>query len=461
MSRLEAFLTSFRPALNHPTAVDLYAHCKNLEYELSEYQWPDYFVLWSSEHRVQKMAYSLALQSAINMFQVSYKLGLATSFRRLLMTAAMIRSLPAPLKNANRLQSLLLKACLDESAASHHYAYHLVDWSLRLAQYQLGLDGKGILSKLLTGKRHPYYWPLAEALPPSIPGRIDGDTLARVVDQKRHSPLYKREALKPPKTLLKAIKRYATQSGALAPIINAIEHQPALHEALIRSASEHAQTAPFKSTKHAYLYLGAQRASHILASASLQQHIDSHRVPLHEALMQRLSLLVELWHQLKYHTNVAWPLREKLVAQIIAIDLIHHPALATATQWPQLQPDTPLSAFGLLGVKPEPAQQKHSETLIQRWGLSEQVNQLVRFQTEITSKQQAVFLLGCILLQEIFDPHHALPKRWSSVQSKLIQQFDISSEKWHTIKRDAVAKCQSFSPLDVTICVVNDYNHSS
>ncbi|PYE35438.1 hypothetical protein DFP83_101325 [Idiomarina fontislapidosi] len=460
MNRLDEFLSVFRPTLNHPTAVDLYAHCKRLEYELSEYRWPDYFIPWSLTHRVQKMTYSLALQSAINVFLLTYKLGLATSFRRLLMTSAMIRALPTPLKNANKLKSPLLQVCLSDTVSVHHYAYYLVDWSLKLARYQLGLDGKGSLSNLLTGKSHPYYWPLAEALPPHKPDRMAGDALQRAIEQKQPQPLYKRDALKPPKTLLKAIKRYANSSGALGPIIHAIEQQPALNEALLAAASEHTRTAPFKSAKHAYLYLGAQRASHILASASLQQHIDSHRVPLHESLMQRLSLLVELWFQLKQQTNVVWPLREKLVAQIIAIDLIHHPVLANAIEWPQPQHDTPLSAFGLLGVTPEPAQQKHSATLIQRWGLSEHVNQLVSFHTEITNKQQAVFLLGCILLQRLFGKGVHLPKRWSGLQSKLMQQLGLSPEQSSRIEINAITQCRSYCPLGVNISVVNDYNQS-
>lgn len=461
MNRLDEFLDTFRPTLNHPTAVDIYAHCKRLEYELSEYQWPDYFIAWSLTHRVQKMTYSLALQSAINVFQLTYKLGLATSFRRLLMTSAMIRALPTPLKNANKLKSPLLHVCLSDKASARHYAYYLVDWSLKLARYQLGLDGKGSLSNLLTGKSHPYYWPLAETLPPHKPDRIEDETLQHVIEQKQPQPLYKRDALKPPKTLLKAIKRYANSSGALGPIIHAIEQQPALNEALLATASEHARTSAFKSTKHAYLYLGAQRASHILASASLQQHIDSHRVPLHESLMQRLTLLVELWHQLKQHTQVTWPLRERLVAQIIAIDLIHHPALISATEWPQPQQDTPLSAFGLLGVTPEPAQQKHSKTLIKRWGLSEQVNQLVGFHTEITNKQQAVFLLGCTLLQHIYGGEASMPKRWLTLRSKLTQQLGLTDTLTRNIATDATARCRSYSPLAINISVMNDYNHSS
>lgn len=461
MNRLDEFLTSFRSALVHSTAVEIYAQTKKLEYEISEYQWPDYFAHWALGHRAQNLPHTLALQSAINVFKLSYELGLATPFRRLLMTAVLIRTLPTHLSNTNRLKSEVLHACLHKKERRHHYAYYLVDWSLHLARYQLALDGKGTLNQLLIGEHHLEYWPYAELSRPYRVEKLTNEHLEPALQHKRATPAYLNNSVKPPKTLLKAIKRFADGTDSLIPIIAAIEQQPGLRKALHQAAREHAQVAPFKSTKHAYLYLGAQRASRVLASASLQQHLDRHRIPLHESLMQRLSLLIELWRQLNQTAQIKWPVREKLIAQIIATDLIHHPTLASAIRWPTVPDDTPLSIFSIIGAVVEIERQKYSSILIHRWRLPEQVNHLIRVQHEVTNKQQTVFLLGCILLQQLYAGEKQTPKRWLALLPKLCERLNLDATQLLRIKHDAISFCHSYTPLNTHICAVNDYNHPS
>lgn len=516
MSRSQALIESALAAFETPTPSALYQWIQHLDSEYTRHRYPE--LLLHHLHDISiPYAQQLALVAAVEALRLAMQLQLHTHSRRVLAVATLCRALNDNIQHWQQLglkQPLWCAAFYNPNRSVQSDSYYFSQWVLRLAQAQLETDVRP-LQQLLSYPHRAHYWQFAEHLhrPAHFATGVRLESVQttsavyflsastsywQVFDSQRQTlakisardyaswhrvnePLstnllqqldYLRAlnqtplnpSFKAPKALLSAIKRYTTGTGALAPVINYIQQRPLLADSIRQAAVQnklHANDPARMEIKHLYLWLGGQRASIVLATASLQQQFMQQRVPLQQSLMQRLSLLTELLQRLSQQVALTLPVPASLLALLTAADLFREPMLLRASHWPQVHQLASLTKQSWLGVAEDANTAvralRMSRQLAARWQLEKQLTPL--FEHHAESPLVALMGVANILVATSYHPEATMTESTQKQWFSALTQLKLSQERIEALRQDAIAQCHPCCPLTELTTV--SPNHSS
>lgn len=516
MSRSEALIESAVTALENPTPSSLYQWIQHLDSEYTRHRYPE---LLLHHLRDIPISYSqqLALVAAVEAMRLAMQLQLHTHSRRVLAAATLCRALDDNLQSWQQLglkQPLWCAAFHNSSRCLQSDSYYFSQWVLTLAQVQIEDDVQP-LQQLLSYPQRSHYWPFAEHLqrPANFATGVklestqakspvyfltastshwqvfdsQRQTLAKIpardyaLWERVNEPLsdnvlqqldYFRAlnqtqlnaSFKAPKALLSAIKRYTAGNGALAPVITYIQQRPLLADSIRQAALQNnlqANDPARMELKHLYLWLGGQRASIVLATASLQQQFMQQRVPLQQSLMQRLNLLTELLQRLSQQARFTLPIPASLLTLLTAADLFREPALLRASHWPQVKQLSSLTKQSWLGVSDDThtavSALRMSRQLAARWQLEKQLKPL--FEHHPNNPLVALMGVANILVVTSYHPEATMDGATQKQWQNALTQLKLTQERAESVCRDAIAHCHPCCPLTELTRV--SPNHSS
>lgn len=516
MSRTEALVETAVTALENPTPSVLYQWIQHLDSEYTRHRYPELLL-----HHLHDIPISypqqLALVASVEAMRLAMQLQLHTHSRRVLAAATLCRALDDNLQNWQQLglkQPLWCAAFYNPTRCVQSDSYYFSQWVLALAQVQIEADVRP-LQQLLSYPQRAHYWSFAEHLrrPANFATGVKLESLQansavyfltastnywQVFDSQRQTlakipardfALWERvnepinanvlqqldylralnqtqvnASFKAPKALLSAIKRYTSGRGALAPVINYIQQRPLLADSIRQAAVQNnlqANDPARMQLKHLYLWLGGQRASIVLATASLQQQFMQQRVPLQQSLMQRLNLLTELLQRLSQQAQFSLPIPASLLTLLTAADLFREPLLLRASHWPnvkQLSSLTKQSWLGVANTTPTAVSAlRMSRQLAARWQLEKQLQPLFEHQSD----NPLVALIGVanILVVSSYHPEATMTETTQKQWHHALTQLKLTEEHAKAICHDAIADCHPCCPLTELTRVSS--NHSS
>lgn len=506
MTRFQALFEKANDALSTASAADVYQFIQYLDGQYAEHRFADLLTYYFS-HQQQPPHWSRACLAAINALALGHSLKLHTHYRRLLAAACCSRALIDDVKAWRQRglnQPLWLSAFPVKSKTD---SYYFCQWCLAVtdARWQ---QQSSQLTELLSGNERQCYWHFVEhsALPLThSPGTlltnendsqrlylvtaddhngawicapetalghslrigvseqqdwqmaVDTTTTDKILAHLQYHPALKQPPKEhhftAPRALLNAIKRYAQGSGSLEPVIQHIKQRPTLANSLRQAAGNQllkANDPQRMQLKHIYLWLGAKRASVVLAAASLQYQFMQQRTPLQQSLMQRLTLLTELLQQVAAKSQLSLPIPASLLALLSAADLFRQPAVLQHSRWPFPERiENCHSSAWLKGAKDDT---RLSRQLIRRWQLERQLQPLLNSKPGSLSSLQALVDLSNLAVAQAFQPQSKLSHTAQAQQQRALQCLQLDSTHYQRLINRSLTQCHTYSPLTEFSC---------
>lgn len=316
----------------------------------------------------------------------------------------------------------------------------------------LGFEGKHAVVALIHKLDSPFYLSPEESANWQINNRaltneqLNALSSHRLMKQEQQSSVQQT-----PRSLLKAINRYANANGALNAVIQQVNQLPflanSLHAAVQQSERIGYSEASRMDLKQAYLWLGSKRASVILATAFLQHQFSLNTIPLHKNLMQKLGLLTTLLQRLSDTTSINLPTPAPLLALLSGSDLFRHPELIKSAKWPRPKYVEHCYSTSWVGSALDISDFRRSKQLVKRWQLPPATERLLDPDKEENDELSALFFLSHYLTLSTYYPDVSLSSSVKSLLKSSCQQLKIDADQLTKIKTKAAFDSHCYSPL--------------
>lgn len=282
---------------------------------------------------------------------------------------------------------------------------------------------------------------------------IDSEVLESLVKHRDFLLTAKAPApsLQTPKPLLKAINQYANASGSLNAVIQQIRKVPYLsqsvHQSVIENERINNDEAAKMDVKQAYLWLGAKRASVILATAFLQHQFAQNSIPLHKALMQRTNLLCSLLETLSQSSGIKLPTPAPLLALLSASDLFRHPELLKSSKWPKVSVVEHFYSTSWVGSALDPADFRRSRQLTARWQLPNKTQALLDPEQTTDKKLTALYYVAHFLTLKVYHPQATLSEPAQKLLDSCYEALTATANDAQKFQKIAAFESHCHSPL--------------
>lgn len=254
-----------------------------------------------------------------------------------------------------------------------------------------------------------------------------------------------------PRTLLKAITRYANANGSLNAVTQQIKALPVLANSLYSAVRESQRLGDSEAArmdlKQAYLWLGSKRASVILATAFLQYQFSLNTIPLHNVLMQQLGLLTSLFKRLSHDTKVALPTPAPLLALLSGADLFRHHELLKSARWPCPTQLSHCYSTSWIGVPLATRDFRRSQQLVQRWQLPTATQRMLDPRHSDRTELNALSHLAHYLTAATYFPQARLTPSVQKLLKASCQTLQLKPSQLQRIKTDAAHQSHCYWPL--------------
>lgn len=484
----------------------LYQFVKSLDEALQDYRWPEllpYYAQTRFEHNEALVAF---LANAINALKFGRALSLHTHYRRVLAASCLSACINDDInywRSKQLRQPLWLDALKPLSCHSHDIAFYRhwveimssVQQQKQAPEVQFGscinsvfrykfwplMQHSSYFCRYFTGQRLKHIDSSRSAILMgyqqgqfllALPSRLhtpfqitteqlkkwqpsedntNPEVLESLVSHRDFLNDSKSHTQQTPKALLKAINRYANASGSLNAVIQQIKKVPylseSIHQSVIANERIGHNAAAKMDIKQAYLWLGAKRASVILATAFLQHQFALNSIPLHKALMQRINLMCTLLERLSQHTNIKLPTPAPLLALLSAADLFRHPELLRSSRWPEVSVIEHFRCTSWVGAPLSTSDFRRSRQLVARWQLSEKTRALLDPEQVTDKKLTALFCVAHYLTLKVYHPKATLPEPVQRLLKSYYDALNLTTSDVHKLQKTAVFDSDSYSPL--------------
>ncbi|WP_289116654.1 hypothetical protein [uncultured Idiomarina sp.] len=484
----------------------LYQFVKSLDEEFQEYRWPELLPCYAQARFENNDKLVEFLAQAVNALKLGKTLALHTHYRRVLAAACLSACINESVdywRSKQLRQALWLEALKPLSFNSHDIAFyrHWVALISRVQQqrvppevefapqlnsvfrykfWQLMKQSAGFC-RYFTGQRfkhtkksrsallmdyqkgqfllafphklHTPFYVSAEQLEQWQPTNepTASDILESLVKHRDFLLEARPSTLQTPKALLTAINRYANASGSLNAVIQQIRKVPYLSESVHQSVIENERInndeAAKMDIKQAYLWLGAKRASVILATAFLQHQFSLNSIPLHKALMQRINLLCTLLEKLSQSSGIKLPTPAPLLALLSGADLFRHPDLLKSSKWPKVSVIEHFYCSSWVGSALDPADFRRSRQLVARWQLPEKTHLLLDPEQTTDKKLTALFYVAHFLALKVYHPQAQLSDSAQKLLDSCYEALGATPTSAQKVQQIAAFESHCHSPL--------------
>ena len=285
--------------------------------------------------------------------------------------------------------------------------------------------------------------------------RLDDAQLQRLsnTSYSRYWPKPESLSWQAPKTMLRALRRFADGDGDGKSLADTLRRYPALAEALRHSASHSSQPGSWSrpaalTTQQALLWLGPQRSAAHLAIASLEQQLQRRQFPLNRDLQQRQQLFAHCLSLLLAHTQLQLGVNSRLLSALFCADLQRQNALLRDPHWPRQGLIQQWHCSGWLGLGSDAIDTRFSRQLAQRWLQPDSVPRLLNAadwqpQQSLHGVLIAASAAVCWLLQSDWRWHNDAKQQWQQA----LQSCHLNPAQWQQLARRAALAQQTYCPL--------------
>lgn len=262
---------------------------------------------------------------------------------------------------------------------------------------------------------------------------------------------------RPPLTLVDIQTQLNEPEQDIKKLAKAIAKEPAFAVHLQNTASQSSrEKLPVVAIQHGLMMHGFARSGSIIMQQALLTRLNQHYFPLQHYFINFTQLRGYLAGSLAKECDFGLPEQACTLAYFANSGLFTHPALKTQTRW--LRGETRIFDMGQLIVCPHSQQLGlQGVSLAQAW--HQPIHEIVALRTYHqmpkpqtnkgdTAKLAALLGMSLLLARQVFFDEPQLCTQGQQYLKEALVLLDLKPEDIELIKRQSIAYCHIYSPLD-------------